>query len=563
MSTPEGAATSELSISNPHGSKDQSPDSPQATCVRCFKAGAICSYGIARRPGRSPGSNAPSSQERRGNGGEKPGKGGMASRPTASTSDHRASFDSKADGEQDRRGTGGWGSGHLLGEYTADQVSEGETEDTTPLHALSPLPLHHTSNIFGGANLDFPAFFASSTATMPWLEKTLPAVSNNKAGEASALEPSRSNYSWDLHHYQAQPAGIQIPSAFPIGNNEQSRDVGVNAYGIPAQTWSTNAKISGASDEAMDLDLPSTSAHTAPVDPAKALNARPGRAQETDRERARVSKSFGVSSTANFAPLENLTDKDIAIKVDENLLSVNEIQHRRMQELSELAMELYAQLTAHDPEDHQPTSGARTTTFQDQLVGSVLKSSKTFLTLLTSFSAPAAPSPPFPPPPTPSIRHNNSTSSSSDSGPLHSASALDYDDPAMDEPVQHPSCKLPAGSSDDSKPSPPTDITTVLQLLTCYIRIIHLHSIMYARNLDYILPFLQHTTTQHVDSVPPIFPDMQVGGVSLNKFGTFQINLLLQISVHMLGEIELMLGLPEEYRIGERKGGGTGVLGAS
>ncbi|MCJ1271054.1 hypothetical protein MMC22_010953 [Lobaria immixta] len=537
MSTPEDITTNRVSIPNPRGSKrgacdrcrgqklrclreDQSQDSPQATCVRCFKAGAICSYGIARRAGRSPGSSAPSPQQPRGNGVGKPKKGGMASRPTVNTSDHNAFFDSKADGRQDRRGAGGLGSG----EFTADQASEGEIEDTTPVHALSPLSLHDTSNIFGGVNLDFPAFSASSTATLSWPEETLPPFSNNDAGEASALEPFGSKCSWAFHHYQAQPIDIQRPTTSRVSNNKQSGDMGANAYGIPAQTCSTNAQISGASDEAMDLDLP--------------------------------------SSTANFALFKELAEKEVGIKIDENPLSVSEVQHRRMQELSELAMDLYAQLAAHDPENHQPTSGAIATTFQDQLVGSVLKSSNTFLTLLTSFSTPAAPSSPFAPPPTPSTSHNNSTCSSSDSGASPPASALDYDDPAMDEPAQHPHCKLPAGSSDDSKLPPQTDITTVLQLLTCYIRIIHLHSIMYARILDYMLAFLQHTT-QHVDSVPPIFPGMQVGGVSLNEFGTFQVKLLLQISVHVLGEIESALGLPEEYRIANRKSEGTGVLRAS
>lgn len=53
---------------------------------------------------------------------------------------------------------------------------------------------------------------------------------------------------------------------------------------------------------------------------------------------------------------------------------------------------------------------------------------------------------------------------------------------------------------------------------------------------------------------------MQVGGVSLDRFGTFQIKLLLQISLQVLGGIESALGLPEEFRVGKNKGGSTGVL---
>lgn len=73
MFTLEGAEASEVSISNPAGSlrqacdrchtrkercirDDQSQDSAQATCVRCFKAGSTCSYTVAKRTGRPLGS---------------------------------------------------------------------------------------------------------------------------------------------------------------------------------------------------------------------------------------------------------------------------------------------------------------------------------------------------------------------------------------------------------------------------------------------------------------------------------------------------------------------------
>lgn len=580
MSTPDASASSGHLALKPRGSKrgacdrcrgqklrclrkDQSgsQNSLEATCVRCFKAGAICSYGTPKRAARSPASNAVSPHERRENGGGNPRKDEMASRPTVNTSGQSGLFYSTTDGGQDQCGIGGRGSGRLLGEYTADQESEGETENTTPVHALSPLSLHDTSSVLAGVNLDFPAFSASSTATLPWSDETMPPFPNNDGRDASPLEPFASKYSWPFHHYQAQPMDILLPTSSP-NNDEQSRDVGVNAYGVPAQTCLPNAQISGALDEAMDLDFPSRSAHTAPFNLTTGLGAPPGRPRDRDRERTQLSKSSSMSSTPQSTLVKDLDENDAGIKFKKNPLSVSEIQHRRMQELSELAMDLYAQLAANDAENHQPTSVATATTFRDQLVGSVLKSSSTFLTLLTSFSAPAISSSPFPPPPTPSTNHNHSTCSPSDSGASPLASTLDEDDLIMDESLQPTNRPLPAAISDDSKPPPPIDMTTVLQLLTCYIRIIHLHSAMHARILDYMLAFPQHKT-QHVDSVPPVFPGMQVGGVSLNSFGTFQVKLLLQISVHVLGEIESSLGLPEEYRVGKRKGGGTGVLGAS
>ena len=83
---------------------------------------------------------------------------------------------------------------------------------------------------------------------------------------------------------------------------------------------------------------------------------------------------------------------------------------------------------------------------------------------------------------------------------------------------------------------------------------------MHTHILNYFFAFLQHDP-EHVDSVPPIFPDMQVGGASLNRFGTFQVELPLRTSVHVLGEIESAMGAPKEFRVGKSKEERTGVLG--
>jgi hypothetical protein len=536
--------------------EDLSQNSPQPKCVRCFRAGATCSFGIQKRAGRPPASNDPSPQERRGNG----KKSGMASRATGNPSAHGSFINSKGNGGQGQRRTGERGRDWSVEENTAEQESEGEHEDTIPAHAVNPSSAHETSNVLPGYNLDFSTCSGSSTATLPWPDETLPTFYNTDAGEASGLESFGPEYGWAFQHFQAQPMDIQIPIASPGSKDEQFREVGIKPHGTCTETWSTNTQIPGTSDEAMDLDLPSRSAHAAPVNLAKALNVRPVGARDRDRESA----NFGISSTAKSALFRDLAEQGTHIKCDEDTISMQKNQHRRMQELSDLAMDLYAQLAAIDPGNHQPTSGATATAFQDQLVGNVLNSSNTFLTLLTSFSAPATPSSPLtPPPPSLSSRtHDNSICNSSDSGASPSSSTLDDDYPAMDGSMQHPPHKLPAGSSNASKPPSPTDTATVLQLLTCYVRIIHLHSIMYAHILDYMLALPPHNTDR-VDSVPLVFPGMQVGGVSLDKFGTFQIKILLQISVHVLREIEVALGLPEVYRVGKRKGEGTGVLGAS
>ncbi len=539
---------------------DQGQDGSQAPCVRCFKAGATCSYGIAKRAGRPPASlvshaHAPSSQQqRKGNRAEKTKENGRASRSVLNTNSHHLTsfFDRQTDGGRFRRGNDRPTSGSLLHENTGNtpsQESEEETEtlEMSPVEKLSPNSLHDTTSHLAG-DLQFAAYSGSSNTTLPWPDETLSAFYNNDAGQALSVEPFGPKYSWAFHAYhEAQPMDIQMPAALTMSSDAQSKDMGSNAYGTPAQTYSTNAQVSGPSDEAMDLDFSCRNAHTERFSPIMAVQARPDLLCDQDRNR--------------------VAENEVGNNFDEGALSFNESQHRRMQELSELAMDLYAQLAANDPEnDRQRASGATATVFQDQLVGSVLRSSNTFLTLLLSFSTPTtSSSSPFPRPPlTPPTNQKNSPCSSSYSGPSPSASISDQDESTTDESGQNPQGKLPNGSFDDSKPPPPTDMTTVLQLLTCYLRIIHLHSIMHIRLLDYLLAFFPHSN-QQAGFVPPVFPGMQVGGVSLDRFGPFQVKLLLQISMHVLGEIELALGLPKEYMIGKRKKkrDGRGLLEAS
>ena len=534
MSTSGADATRTSLISNPHESKrgacdrcrgqklrclreDQSQDS---TCVRCFKAGAICSFGTPKRAGRPRGSSSYPSQERRGNGGRNPKHGGKPSKPTANTSEHGVLFENKADGGLDRNSSGMWDDACFLRENTAEEESGGETEDTNPVHAMSPSSLFDTSNILS----DFSAAAGSSAAALPWSDETFPPFYGDNSGGASGLESFGPKYSWAFEHYQAGPMDMQMLTDSPLNADGRTRDTGVNAYATAVATHSGNIQPFRPSDEAMDIDLPS-----ALIQPVKTPTPRRSGARDRDKGRARLPTSFSVSATAHSSLPKESAEFEAGSATNEDNLSAKEGQHRRMQELSELAMKLYAQLAANDPETHAPASIAPTPGFQDQLVGSVLKSSTTFLTLLSSFATHATASPSASTHPAPSTRTSSSRSSASPSPPTSPS---------------HP-------------PSSPTDMTTILQLLTCYIHLVHLHGIMYTR----ILEFTQaHPTTT---ALPPVFPGLAVGGEPLDAFGTLQVVLLLQIAVHVLGEIEAALGLPEEYRVGRRRGGGRGVLGAS
>ncbi|MCJ1241609.1 hypothetical protein MMC14_009615 [Varicellaria rhodocarpa] len=593
MSTPKSTATNAPPGSNPCGSKreacdrcrsqkirclrkEQGQDSHQAKCVRCFKAGAHCNFGISIRTGRPPGSKAPSTQERGKNGTGKPKKGAAASRRATNTSGHQIVFDSKANAGQYGFGAQGQDSDRLPKENTIDQESEGETEeeteDTALINPLQPSSLHDTSDILhdtsdilNEANIGFPPFSGSSNATLPWPDDTLSSFYIEDAGEAPSLEPFTPEYSWAFHQYQEQSMDIQLSTASPISYDKYSRDAGNITYGTPPHICSTNSHAPGVLDEAMDLDLPSGSNHVTNFNHIKALDAQPTQAQYKETDNLGSCTSFSMSSIAKTVLFKDLTGMEAGMKPEEEAFSVSKIQYQRTLELSGLAADLHAQLAANDLKNHQSAHGAPPTGLQDQLIGSVLKSSNSFLTLVASFSTPVSlpSSPSRPSHHSPSTKRKDSScscgSSSCDVSP--STSAPDDENlTALNISLQPAHArKLSVSNSNDSRPpSPlPLDVTTILQLLVCHIRIIHLHSIMYARILDYVLTFLHSPTTaaQNVDSaVPPVFPHMQVGGVSLDKFGMFQVKLLLQISVHVLGEIELALGLPVGYRVGKKDG---------
>ena len=536
---------------------DQNSNSPQATCIRCFKAGATCSYDTGKRVGRSTACKSSAPQERRGNGHRISKVSGIASRSNGNPSGQSGYLDSKAGTWQDQHGSGNPSGGPE--EYTADQESERETEDTTPTYAQSPSSLHDSSNVLSEIDLDYSATSTSSTATLAWSDEIMTPFSYQDAEEASGFEPFGSKYGWAFHNNRAQPMDIQIPNS----NGEQHIDMGVRPYGIPAQYCPKDTLVAGLPDEAMDVELLTTSAHATSFDPTNAVNARSCRDRDGHRESAQFPQSSRMNVPASSSLLNDFAETEAEIKLDKESLSMDEMQHQLMQELSKLAMDLYAQLATSDPENHQPTSGGTVTAFQDHFIGSVLRSSDTFLTLLSSFSTPVTRSS------SSSSLHSASSASHrttfydfSDSGTSTSSLASEFNDEGMNETVQPSYSKRPAGNSDELEPPTPIDMATVLQLLTCYIRIVHLHSIMHARMLDYMSAFLQHNT-QHVELIPPVFPNMQVGGVSLNRFGTFQIKLLMQISVHVLGEIESALGLPMEFRVGKSKGEKMGVLGES
>lgn len=99
-------------------------------------------------------------------------------------------------------------------------------------------------------------------------------------------------------------------------------------------------------------------------------------------------------------------------------------------------------------------------------------------------------------------------------------------------------------------------MTIVLQLLACYLHITQLHNILYTAIYHYVsTPQQDDGSNNNNDNYnnDPIFPGLHIGGVHLDRFGRFQIKFVLQISAHILGEIERALALPDGYRISRKR----------
>ena len=560
---------------------EESQDDPQAPCVRCFKAGATCCYGIARRAGRPSASQitqaqAPfSQQQRRGTRGGKSTADGMPSNETTlitSSQDQFNLFNQEAHRKRNSPMINSQSSGGLSHEKSDCAVDLGSDAETESRSRASINDLSHALHC---TTSDLLRSYFNGNLT--WPDEELSLLGSQDSGKTHGLEQFGPLSSWNFNPDQAQAMDVHMQPSFPLPAFENAKNTDVNNYLTSPQDLQDTMPVSKAFQEAMDVDSLGRAAQIDPFGSRKVVED--ASLPEQDQERSKSRKQSIRSPNSET-------------------ITITEAQHKRMRELSELAVDLYAQLAAHNPNRcGQPVPNSQA--FQDRLVGSVLRSSNIFLALLKSFypsvarptSSSSSPFHRFPNPPctaSSSTNQNNSPCSSSYSGTdgaSPSASVLyELDDSIMDNDPGYSAPNNHAGSSAFSEPPQPTDVTTVLQLLTCYLRIVQLHSIMHNRFHDYLfayttLPTSQSPSTSSLNrqphhlpvAVPPVFSGLQIGGVSLDPWGTFQVRFLLQISMHVLGEIELALGLPEEYVLigrtasgrSDSRGGGVGLLEAS
>lgn len=245
-------------------------------------------------------------------------------------------------------------------------------------------------------------------------------------------------------------------------------------------------------------------------------------------------------------------------------------QHR-IKQLSELNMSLYYLSVQSNDLKQEIDQSVGLSNFPDKFAGMLLENSMKLLKLLKSFQDPGDLEMPARP-----AQYHLPTDSASRSPSSDSS----FSETPSSNPTRTTNMSIMAKPS-DGKTQRQTDMTVVLQLLACYLRITQLHDVFYTAVYHYITTSIQgYTQLDYRNSnshgtkrtslygllgqLHPIFPGLQIGGAPLEDFGIFQVKLILQISTHILGEIERTLALPEGYRVSRKRNDETtGTLGVS
>ena len=493
-------------------------------CVRCSTAGAICCFSASKRAGRRPNSSNVKPTDRKLKG-KFPPRGQAATTERESLENETSNEDMYEDQQEDD-------DTDQPMEGTFNSEDEVKAEQTNLGDVFIPQPL--ITSFMNDTNW-------GPVADIPWIDECMAAPYDpDSVTTSTGLDSFIQDYNWSLPTGSptSQFSHTQMPN---FAANLMAENVKAHDELVPSSSTSTFGQ------KVLDPQTISTGAESA--DEPLTINMIDARPMAMD----------------NSNTIGETTSDPVGFNKD--------VHHRRMQELSELGMSLYSQVVSN--EEYQQTQSSASSVPCEQFVGDMLKSSATFLKLLGSFY------------PSSVSQESPSKASAWSSGdeeisPSEVSIFSDYSDVATNTSTTTATTASsdrrqtyqwrPSGSTvslpslygnvnqsrEDAKPSV-TDMTTILQLLTCYIRIIHLHSIFYTQIHD----CLTSRPNKRGNQLSPVFPGMQIGDLCLDGFPNFQIKLLLQISTHLLGEIEKALGLPEGYRISIRDPQSQGILEAS
>ncbi|KAH8779753.1 hypothetical protein F5883DRAFT_540531 [Diaporthe sp. PMI_573] len=267
-----------------------------------------------------------------------------------------------------------------------------------------------------------------------------------------------------------------------------------------------------------------------------------------------------------------LVDPDLwGLGLPSSTISTEETHYRRMEDLSRVNLELATQLRrlVNSPPDgtlrklivverERPGAAPTATT---PLLGDILNSTRGYLDILAavtdSRSLPdqspgafhdmlhAAHAPPLASNHRMATSSNSSSSSSSSSSSRMSTSSASSPDLAASTPP----------SSMSSAPKPPPDPSMISLALICYVHILRLHVAVFT----HIRQYLEHVADTNHGRMTPISGFCGFDECHLQS-GNLQTTMFIQMVTNSFERMERLLGLPREFHIGTRGGGGTGGL---
>lgn len=404
---------------------------------------------------------------------------------------------------------------------------------------MDAFPSHGAVSISNGVASDYlshPDLF--NGAAMPNTGDRLPSVAT--AGFPLDLEDFVNDYNWSVH--ETQLLGTQHSSCSSMSEASRGQKTG-KPFALVTPGQRSLCEV-----------FPVSTGHASPKKPANGVELKSLSTSQVNLGDTMEWEggSNGLQILSQDPTSIKAQDEDHAFSAIEPVSSQSDIQHRRMQELSELAMTLYSQVV----ETGSREEAAPAHNLLHDLTGKVLKSSVKFLRLLTSSYLTKAAQSSSHPPQESSTEEDISPAEASDFRFSPSCDTL-LTTPAWERSTSQDCSSTLCSGMDEAKPQQ-VDMTEVFSLLTCYIRILNLHSRLYSQFSDFLA-----SSSERGANMPPIIPGIQVGGVSLDDFGRFQIKFLLQVSTHVLGEIEMALGLPDGHRISKKDRQRHGILEGS
>lgn len=250
---------------------------------------------------------------------------------------------------------------------------------------------------------------------------------------------------------------------------------------------------------------------------------------------------------------------------DDCLEKLSQLNSSLFRQLSNVASGKLADWLNFSPSSTVPPMQQTGELFSDQStcgnqkspIGCMLQSSQEFLNILRCF----APSPS--PPSSYSPSHSSMGSSYSDFDPddLFSSAIKPESYSSSDSSDHRPSIheslllsKAPSAARQPACSAGPlrSDISATLAILTCYVCLVRIYGSIFTQ-IHHLLLIRPSSLAE----LPAILPGLQLGGFELDGQQHLQIGVLLEISMHMLDQIEMVLGLPTDGEVGRS---GCGLL---